>query len=277
MSHDDDLVYHYTDANGLKGILDSGKFWATDMQYLNDSAELTLLQVEAIEELRSYASIHLQHAEIIELAIPMLPLESGSHYSISFSEDPDSLSQWRGYGGVQGYAIGFSKDSLARVAQNDDDGARFGSCEYDPTVRAAQISKTVRDAISMLNDETAMHSPTWGGAPAELAVNVAGGFGAVAPFIKHESFHEEHEFRIVVHSVSGGRIRVRNRSGELVPYIEVSAPVGTSGSEVASMNGLRSIVIGPTATRKRMKSLSAYLSYLGLQTTIELSSTPYLP
>ena len=33
-------VYHYTDAAGLQGILDSGVLWATDYRYLNDSSEL---------------------------------------------------------------------------------------------------------------------------------------------------------------------------------------------------------------------------------------------
>jgi hypothetical protein len=117
VSQDNDVVYHYTGANGLKGILDSGQFWATDMQYLNDTAELTLLQIEATKELRAYSARCPRYAEIVDSAIPMLPLESGSHYSISFSGDPDSLSQWRGYGGSQGYAIGFTMDSLARVAR----------------------------------------------------------------------------------------------------------------------------------------------------------------
>lgn len=93
------------------------------MQFLNDSAELTLLQLEAVKELRTYAKLHPAYAGIVDLAIRMLPLESGSHYSVSFSEKPDSLSQWRGYGGAQGYAIGFTKESLTRVVQNDPDGA----------------------------------------------------------------------------------------------------------------------------------------------------------
>lgn len=155
--------------------------------------------------------------------------------------------------------------------------ARFGACEYDTATRAAQISKTVSEAIKMLDHERETHPGTWSGAPEELAMNVAGGFGAVAPFIKHESFHEEHEFRIVAHNVSGGRIRVRNRSGELVPYVEVSAPLGRVVPDLGSMNGLQSIVIGPQATRKRQKALNAYLSYRGLQTPIEVSKTPYLP
>ncbi|MEU6190491.1 hypothetical protein [Nocardia sp. NPDC047038] len=35
----DKQLYHYTDINGLKGILDSGEIWLTHMAYLNDSQE----------------------------------------------------------------------------------------------------------------------------------------------------------------------------------------------------------------------------------------------
>ena len=37
-----DVLYHYTDSGGLKGILSSGKIWATDIHYLNDKSEIQL-------------------------------------------------------------------------------------------------------------------------------------------------------------------------------------------------------------------------------------------
>jgi hypothetical protein len=38
-----DLRFHYTNAEGLKGILQSGKIWATDVRYLNDAQEVEYL------------------------------------------------------------------------------------------------------------------------------------------------------------------------------------------------------------------------------------------
>jgi hypothetical protein len=34
------ILYQYTDATGLMGILQSGAVWATDARFLNDAAEL---------------------------------------------------------------------------------------------------------------------------------------------------------------------------------------------------------------------------------------------
>jgi hypothetical protein len=35
-----DIIYHYTDDAGLRGILESGKLWFTDIFKLNDPSEL---------------------------------------------------------------------------------------------------------------------------------------------------------------------------------------------------------------------------------------------
>lgn len=36
---DNEILYHYTDQNGLCGIIVSKKVWATNIYYLNDSEE----------------------------------------------------------------------------------------------------------------------------------------------------------------------------------------------------------------------------------------------
>ena len=37
----DFTLYHYTDGQGLRGILESGRLWFTDYRHLNDPSELT--------------------------------------------------------------------------------------------------------------------------------------------------------------------------------------------------------------------------------------------
>jgi hypothetical protein len=36
----DGVLYHYTSADGLKGIIENDELWATSAYYLNDSAEI---------------------------------------------------------------------------------------------------------------------------------------------------------------------------------------------------------------------------------------------
>jgi hypothetical protein len=37
-------LFHYTDLQGLRGILSSNTLWATNYRYLNDRSELTLFR-----------------------------------------------------------------------------------------------------------------------------------------------------------------------------------------------------------------------------------------
>src|SRR4030043_709504 len=46
------LIYHYTDGTGLRGILESGKLWFTDIFSLNDPTELRHGLNSAIEILK---------------------------------------------------------------------------------------------------------------------------------------------------------------------------------------------------------------------------------
>lgn len=43
------IIYHYTDGNGAKGIIESQALWLTHYMYLNDSNELTIFK-EAVAE-----------------------------------------------------------------------------------------------------------------------------------------------------------------------------------------------------------------------------------
>lgn len=51
-------IYHYTDLNGLKGIIESNSLWATNFRFLNDAAELDH-GTEAFENAMSYLTDEL--------------------------------------------------------------------------------------------------------------------------------------------------------------------------------------------------------------------------
>lgn len=104
------LLYHYTTINGLLGIISKCQLWCSDCRFLNDGMEL------------QYAK-NFFFKEIEKLELP--PLEDGAGYSIAgesldnfrmfiscFCEKGDLLSQWRGYGLEQCYALGFDFNLL---------------------------------------------------------------------------------------------------------------------------------------------------------------------
>jgi hypothetical protein len=67
-----DLLYHYTDAGGLMGILESQRLWASNAAYLNDPTELLHARSVYREWLEPTAAV----AGPLKCAVPMRRLAS---------------------------------------------------------------------------------------------------------------------------------------------------------------------------------------------------------
>ncbi|MDE0174269.1 MAG: DUF2971 domain-containing protein [Defluviicoccus sp.] len=132
-----DALFHYTNANGLLGILESGQLWSTASVASNDATEqqygkgviasvLNTIPKNASEQRRIDAALE-------SLRLP--PFAATHDYDedlealltthfvtfiTSFCKTSDPaifqgglLSQWRAYGGTHGYAIQFSRNALS--------------------------------------------------------------------------------------------------------------------------------------------------------------------
>lgn len=119
----DKPLYHYTRQSGLLGIIRDKQIWATHTQYLNDRREylhaLDLVRKE-IDEL--LATTDRQSRSILqEMKDGLSGTERMNVCVCSFSEDRDSLSQWRAYGaGTSGFAIGLPGDFLAAATEKNN-------------------------------------------------------------------------------------------------------------------------------------------------------------
>lgn len=104
------LRYHYTDAQGLLGIIQNGRLWATDIRFLNDPSEGSFLSERLIGIMESKAGgISETEQDIIRGLRKALcnPRSNYSSFCASLSANGDLLSQWRGYGSFgNGYAVG---------------------------------------------------------------------------------------------------------------------------------------------------------------------------
>lgn len=133
-SKETDRLYHYTDAGGLIGIIQSRGIWATDAEFLNDAQELRYGRAELQDALTqrsaeispsdpsdalsySAATIMSSAAQALTRSSEALRPHDPGHaaYVSCFCEARDLLSQWRGYGTSGGFAIGFSKRALADI------------------------------------------------------------------------------------------------------------------------------------------------------------------
>jgi hypothetical protein len=111
------ILYHYTDAQGLLGMLKTNRLWATNSRFMNDPTEVeyaarvvreTALEQEAHYPSTLFKSVKHGISEVLEVYEG-----DNDEYIACFCEEGDLLSQWRGYGAVGGgYALGFQAKHL---------------------------------------------------------------------------------------------------------------------------------------------------------------------
>ena len=107
-----DYLYHYTDLNGLIGIVQNRGFWLSEAKYLNDSEELyngVNLSIEIIDKLISKNRYSIFRKILSETIDELRALRFKNNFVAAFSMSRDSLEQWRAYGkNGSGICIGFN-------------------------------------------------------------------------------------------------------------------------------------------------------------------------
>ena len=259
-----DTLYHYTSFTGLLGIVNSGVLQASDIRYMNDSAELrhslNLLQT------------HVTHRIIEGTDNPRLLnqlLEWLSHRIVSgsmlfggsFRANGNLLSQWRGYSmHGKGVSLGFDPTHIRSCAERQ----RFqvGKCLYEAEQQQALIAQIV-DAVEIAAHQTEEYED-----PAlrrddkayyDVFERVEGDLLRIASILKHPSFEEEQEWRIVspvITDFSEVSVHFREGTSMLIPYYKFQLTDGDNSSLE-----LDHVYLGPTGNIElSMNSLELYLA-----------------
>lgn len=105
------LLYHYTSLGGLRGIIASRSFWASDVRFMNDASELAYA-AEVISNVVA-ETLATVTSSVLKKVLPDYPgfanaFEYGERPFVAcFCTRADLLSQWRGYSaGKVGYSLG---------------------------------------------------------------------------------------------------------------------------------------------------------------------------
>ncbi|MFE1596940.1 DUF2971 domain-containing protein [Nocardia sp. NPDC058705] len=213
--------YHYTDINGLKGILDSGEIWLTHMAYLNDSQEFEygigvicdIIESQADwfnqnpEKTTSPESVEFV-ADLYRAIAAGLATNAGSlknthaPFIACLSRSRDQLSQWRGYANG-GYAIAFEPELLESSLQLvTESGAATPGDENPHVVKAIYLGHLVGERVDqMVQDRMKDTIEAIKAQDNSKADEAAGKFTdsviEAVSTLKHRKFYEEHEYRII--------------------------------------------------------------------------------
>jgi hypothetical protein len=149
-------LYHYTTIDAFINIVNEQEIWASNIFYLNDSAEFHLALQLARELLKAEidsapGDVHAQRLEGVYKSLD----EVGSHlikmpaFVWSLSKKGDDLSQWRAYCRNGGVAIGFRRDDLHYLTQHQGLGfaPELVRCVYEEEEQRRLIRSCIDEAV----------------------------------------------------------------------------------------------------------------------------------
>ncbi len=242
-------LFHYTSLASFQEILRSRMLWASHFRYLNDVTEFTYavkVIADRIEARITDAGSMNYLAKAVRSQLPSDLLRGP--YVISFSENGDSLSQWRGYSWrTSGVCIGFNGGHLLgqlsvmreEISGNESAYGYLAKCVYKPSEQNARIDTLIDFLLESIkgkeNDDPSV--------VAHLGTFMSM-VPIIAPVFKDQAFEEEEEWRVIVHSIAPIFKNAKFRFGDsmLIPYLEMPLE-----SEPGVMSGaIKTIVIGPT-------------------------------
>jgi hypothetical protein len=320
-------LFHYTGLQGLQGILTNQTLWAVHALNLNDKTEVIAFRDRLPEILHPVVSngLHklarrapLNHG-LIELhggmeaaineianAIPtaafqaLLGTPSSPPYIdpfvISFSTPTTKdiaehglLSQWRGYGEGDTYAVVFNTALLDKLLAEEATtwaGDLFGG----DIVYSSASAEAVRHEFGDYLDQICDSLDQWFGKPDDEAVleKVYPALIQCACRYKHWSFFEEKEVRIVAIPMNPEIIRELAVRGTVVnekPRRELARKKGAKASCIHLFERvtclpnktlpISRIIVGPQGDRLgRKRNVEALLKQVGLTIPVTVSAIP---
>jgi hypothetical protein len=225
------IIYHYTNDAGLRGILENGTLWLTDIFDLNDPSELSHGFSHAVSILSNKAADGHRWTKVFAQAFEKFrgELQASAHFFVgSFSSVEDDLGQWRAYAdNGRGYTLGFDTKMLetAFVAAGDNYSNNTFPVTYDDAQLGGihhQFVEMIFPLITLPNGRQLSHNVTTEYLT-ELRVVLAKQVAQSVLFYKHEAYSNEQEYRFLqLHraDVPPAGMKFRARRYSLVRYTE---------------------------------------------------------
>ncbi len=297
----ENTLYHYTDLNGLKGIVENQCFFSSNSAYLNDKEEFFYGLKLFKTAISNYTSTSNEEEEIIAKINEVISNKLDSyHFVTCFSLEGDILSQWRAYANDgKGIAIGFDLNKLTesikpkatgiRIIYNDGEQKEITKKIVDITIQFYKSQLSVLESLNQIELYTVI---------AQEANEI---FNKYIAQFKHRSFEEEKEYRldlsIDIDLNKNRELSYRvGRNNLLVPYLflktnfQEELEQKKSNSEESEESiikkikykvkalPIKEIIIGPSLDYDlNKKSIIGFLKKNGYSKNIDIkqSSVPY--
>lgn len=278
--HPETIIWHYTNEQGLLGILQSASLFATQVAFLNDRREtkyaqnlfleaIKLIQTERASDPEAVAFLDLVQAAIKD--DPDNPTQGTSKFFVtSFSGEEDSIDQWNQYSKWHGYAIGF----IARGFFREPNSTLY-RVVYDHEKQLSAVKKIAAATLDFFREglipERATNPGLWGH---EFFTAWDEWIYKFAPLAKEPKWSTENEFWLV-HELKPSeisRVRFLQRDKVLARYLQLDTP-SWKGSRQPLLPISR-IVVGPNNEDAfNAQSVRLLLQQMGYGTDVTVTTT----
>lgn len=243
--------YHYTSVEGIFGILNNNKIWATNMFFLNDVSEFKytfdLFEQSFLKEIKNEEiknSLIERFKGYFKALYDKLPV-----YVISFSTNEDNLLLWSEFTEKMGYNIGFK---IKKLYDTIDSKYKYNNeVIYDIEEQKRRLKESLESYLEKKNfTSKTNHSDLSFLENLEgdelkkkldmLALEMSYICIVHSIFFKQSIFNQEQEYRICFlisnENYNKKNIQFRLKEDVIFPYIEIDFDI---------LNSLESITIGP--------------------------------
>ncbi|OOG46401.1 DUF2971 domain-containing protein [Polaromonas sp. A23] len=248
------IIWHYTNDVGLRGILETGQLWLSDIFNLNDPSELRHGFSHAVKILNSKAEKGPPESRLFAKRFSDFyegGMQGSAHYFVcSFSADGDDLGQWRAYAdNGRGYALGFDAKALEHAFTQQNGIPIPSNSTFPITYKDEELADLHRQMIDKMFDlislwrDKAIDAAVVMAYIQELHARLAVPALEASLFFKHEAYENESEYRfmqIFRGDTPAPEVKRRYRSYELVKYKEFDWKRLDAGA-------LKHIAVGPAA------------------------------
>jgi hypothetical protein len=260
-------LHHYTDVNGLTGIIQRRALWATDIGFLNDSQEM-LAGIDLIRrrcaQMSTFETSNEQLQSAIRVLYDKIPefvqnnLTKRNTYIVSFSKAGDNLRQWMSYCPKNsGYSIEFDSQKVlidGNIEREKKVVSRLEEVDYH--------EKKINEILLM--DEIFNPTNTEHTYIERAMLKLANKLFFHGCAVKPKEFYDEQETRLIIQSTleKSHDVNFRTRGGVIIPYFEY--PIQHSW--------VKEITIGPNINMSlARKGLETFLEKYAISCTIRES------
>jgi hypothetical protein len=272
-------IHHYTDLEGLRGIVEKDDLWLTNAQYSNDEEEMehgyqiaqTVVREAKEKPPTPEGRLYIDHLE------KLINARRAQCYICCFCQNGDLLSQWRGYA-AYGTGVDLEIDIMGFSGLTTK--CPYGSLYYWRVFyKDVDKKQRVKETIEYFRPA----GPEIAAVSEERARQAAVSIEFFIPTFKHERFSEESEWRLIfapsigsVVNEQGPKQQFRVSRNLLVPYYRLRDLIPASQQIARGQIRVVKVTVGPSRHKDLIaESVRMLLSQQGHAPNVAVSTTPY--